>query len=394
MSVFDLRNHLTPHRVTNAMWDSSWLFNGHPGGAFADLDRVTDELVERGFNTIRIDAFPLLVARLAEPDGEVLFPAQPLGTWGHSTVEQRHRPLPELIRLLRLCQNKGVHVILSTWNGSVDSLPATGEDGVAELTRGWEIVLDRLAAEDLFDQILYVDFDQEYPYFSPTKARLDALGAAPSASIGNAAEAMEAAGRRERQRGLWWNEAQLDFVGSYVRTLVGHFQERHPGLRYTISLTGFWKEFRLLGLDQLEVLELHFWLHGSRFDNRSGFYRDLTKDRSAGDRSFYQRRIDQSFRIMRGHFLAEMHNRLDYARAWGREAAAPVITTEAWGPWWHMDHQGLDWGWLREWCCECNLLAADYGLWGSTPWNYSHPYFANWSDVAWYRAVNGAFLAR
>jgi hypothetical protein len=90
--------------------------------------------------------------------------------------------------------------------------------------------------------------------------------------------------------------------------------------------------------------------------------------------------------------LQEMHNKLAFATEWGREIAAPVVTTEAWGPWWHMDHPDLDWQWLRDWCEESMALAGHYGFWGTTPWNYSHPYWNNWSDVAWYRRVNERFL--
>ena len=57
-----------------------------------------------------------------------------------------------------------------------------------------------------------------------------------------------------------------------------------------------------------------------------------------------------------------------------------------------MDHRGLDWGWLRDWCEECMGLAGQYGLWGATPWNYAHPYWKNWSEVDWYRRINTKFL--
>ena len=36
--------------------------------------------------------------------------------------------------------------------------------------------------------------------------------------------------------------------------------------------------------------------------------------------------------------------------------------------------------------------ASSYDFWGVTPWNYSHPYWENWSDVAWYQRVNERFL--
>jgi hypothetical protein len=105
-----------------------------------------------------------------------------------------------------------------------------------------------------------------------------------------------------------------------------------------------------------------------------------------------QRRIDETLQSVRPMLLGEMHRRLASAAAWAEELSAPLTTTEAWGPWWHMDHPQLRWDWLRDWCAECNALAGEYGFWGSTPWNFSHPYWRNWADIAWYQQVNRAFL--
>lgn len=56
-----------------AMWDFSWLLRhalGHAvGSEFADWDKVLDGIVERGYNAVRIDAFPNHVA--AGTDGKV-----------------------------------------------------------------------------------------------------------------------------------------------------------------------------------------------------------------------------------------------------------------------------------------------------------------------------------
>ncbi len=40
----------------------------YPGGALADFDKAADELRERGFNTVRIDAFPLVIGALRSED--------------------------------------------------------------------------------------------------------------------------------------------------------------------------------------------------------------------------------------------------------------------------------------------------------------------------------------
>jgi hypothetical protein len=47
---------------------------------------------------------------------------------------------------------------------------------------------------------------------------------------------------------------------------------------------------------------------------------------------------------------------------------------------------------LYDWCEECMNLSALYGFWGSTPWNFSHPYWNNWSNIDWYKQVNSNFL--
>jgi hypothetical protein len=50
-----------------AMWDHTWLFRHYPGGDFESFDRVLDELVERGYNAVRIEGFPHLIA--PDPQG-------------------------------------------------------------------------------------------------------------------------------------------------------------------------------------------------------------------------------------------------------------------------------------------------------------------------------------
>jgi hypothetical protein len=391
--TYDLRADLKPRRVTNAMWDYSWIYGHQPGGAFEDWDLATDQLLERGFNTVRVDACPWWVGHLDDAEGNVDLPAQPDATWGVCANPASHRPLPELLDFLSICSRKGIHSILSTWNKAATGIPAgnaSDSEKLELLWRGWERVLDAVETAGLGDSILYVDLDQEYPYFSPTQAGLRRLAAKP-ASTDAPEDAMEAAGRRTSSRARLWNDAQLDFVHDHFNQSIARFQARYPERRFTFSLTGFWEEARSLQLRCFDVLELHFWIHGARFDNRTGFGL-MQKDRAVSSLADYQLRVDRTLRSVRPMLMAEMHNRLAFARDWAAEIAAPLVTTEAWGPWWHMDHSEARWDWLREWCEECMGAAADYGLWGITPWNYAHPYWDNWRDAAWYRKVNHRFL--
>ncbi len=255
--------------------------------------------------------------------------------------------------------------------------------------------LDVLGSRDLLSHVLYVDLDQEFPYFSPYAEELNRLtqnSEILKPSGGELGVNMEAAVKEHAGPDkLAWTPVQLKFVYELHREMLQHFQHKYPFLRFTYSLTSFWKEVRATAIRSYDVLELHFWMHSERFESRVGFY-EIVKDRENRDYSDYQRRMDQALHAMRPMFLQEMHNRLSLAGEWAAEMAAPIVTTEAWGPWWHMDHPQLSWNWLREWCAECNELAGKYGLWGTTPWNFAHPYWENWQDVSWYREVNGAFL--
>ena len=53
-----------PHPRAITMWDFSWLERRWPGAGFEDWDVALDELKERGYNAVRIEAYPHLVGNL------------------------------------------------------------------------------------------------------------------------------------------------------------------------------------------------------------------------------------------------------------------------------------------------------------------------------------------
>ena len=375
------------------MWDFSWLINHHPGGAFADWDRCLDEAVERGFTAIRIDAYPLIVGRLIHPGDAVTIAAKPNETWGFSDKPYRHHVAEELVEFCRKASARGLWLILSSWgSGCVeisDPKAALAADPLL-LAQCWERTLRLLGEAGVLDRVLYVDLDQEFPFFSPYQAELNRLGNEVQAGE----DPMVAAGRRDGVPGKAWNAAQQRHVRHVWNTAIGALQELFPGLRFTISLTAFVPDVRALGLAVPDVLELHFWIHHPRFDRRTGFYRDLIKDRTNREASGYQRHIDETLRSSGVALWNQLRNQVAFGRAWADELGVPLTTTEAWGPWWHMDAEGLRWDWLQAWCERGHgELAREFGLWSSTPWNYCHPYWSTWAEVAWYRRVNAAFTA-
>jgi hypothetical protein len=392
---YDMRNDLNPSRLTIAMWDFSWLYMHYPGGAFEDFDKVTDELLERGFNTVRIDAFPLITGKLDSITQMITIPGDSLRNWGRTDIDRLHAPVKELISFMEITKSKNINVILSSWGNGCSEFPDILK-GYSVKTRfwdAWEKTLDILKERNLLSHVAYVDLDQEFPYFSPFQDELGRLEKINNLTKASLVKAMESAG--ENSQGytrLKWNHQQMEFVHDLMRSTLAHFQKKYPQLRFTFSLTDFWKEVRALNLESFDVLELHFWMSASaRFADRSQFG-PMIKDRGKHDYSDYMNRINQTMKSIRPMLLKDMYNRLTFAREWSDEIAAPLVTTEAWGPWWHMDHKDLNWEFLYEWCAGGMRLASEYGLWGATPWNYSHPYWENWKNIEWYKKVNNGFL--
>ena len=95
------------------MWDFSWLERRWPGAGYEDPARALDELLERGYDAIRIDAFPHLVS--ADPHREwELLPCWSVQDWG-SPALNRVRVQPHLDEFLAACATRGIAVGLSTW---------------------------------------------------------------------------------------------------------------------------------------------------------------------------------------------------------------------------------------------------------------------------------------
>jgi len=373
-----------PPRLTIAMWDFSWLRGHHRGGWAEDFDKVTDELIERKFNTVRIDAFPLVIHDLKEK-GETAYriEASPHENWGFSLIEHEVDVVDALKRFMAITKRKGLRVILSSWG--IDRNETHADP--ARFRAAWETTLDLLKKDGLLDHVVYVDFDQEFPFFSPFAKRLDELGKAPAAASADQAAAMEAAGTG----GGEWNAAQRAFVKDYFEGTLAHFKARYPDLRFTISLTAFFEEVRSLEVLGFDVLELHLWIR-NQLDEFTGFNR-IEKSRDPKiDYKEYMAGIRKAMKH-RGDLLEHMKTQMAAARDWAAELKVPLTTSEAWGPWWHMDHPDLEWQWLADWCETCMALAPGYGFHGATPWNFSHPYWENWKNIGWYRRVNGRFLA-
>src|SRR5690349_19182395 len=56
-----LARHVVTRPLAITMWDFSWLERRWPGAGYEDWDVALDELKARGYDAVRIDAYPHLI---------------------------------------------------------------------------------------------------------------------------------------------------------------------------------------------------------------------------------------------------------------------------------------------------------------------------------------------
>ena len=151
----------TEHPFAIAMWDFSWIERRWPGAGYEDWDRVLSELKERGYDAVRIDPFPHLMA--CDPKKEwTLKPVWNQQAWGSPALTCL-KLLDGLRDFLRACQRHQVKVGLSTWfrHDLDETLMRVRTPG--DHADIWIRTLDLIKAWGEADNILYVDLCNEWP---------------------------------------------------------------------------------------------------------------------------------------------------------------------------------------------------------------------------------------
>ena len=384
-SGYDMRAHLNPRRMTLVMWDQAFLLRHQPGESFWDWDRVLDEAVERGYNTLRLDPMPQSIDP-AQPDreltwGEVNLPYMPWD-WQRGITLKAGRAL---IEFMHKAIKRGLWMTLSNWWGAGDSMPSetvkprTTMEG-AEL---WARMLRALKREVGFERLAYVDYANEMPYFFP--GFMDQLNTVdPNARFGGYPVLGEFSGIQKQ-----WLRDNLDKP-------LAALQAEFPELRFTHSIHG---DVRWLtcGLTSFDCLDVHFYSDAdARWPVRTRFP-DLIKDgkmfKESSQFKDFSDRCAATYRAIGPMMHARQRHIVRQFAEWSEAYGMPLTCTEGWSSWFYVDHPDLDWGWLLDYSERAVDDAIEFGFWGTTPNNYVQPQFELWRDVRWHRRLNEKFLA-
>jgi len=384
---FDMRNFLSPRRLTIAMWDGAYMLRRNKGDQFMDWDRSLEELKERGYNTIRIDAFPGVIDT-TNPDMEYTWPdmKRPYMPWCW-TNEYKTKPARDLVEFINLTNKKGLNLSLSAWWEAM-GLRVIPKDTI-QTAEIWVKLLEFLKVETGLENIVFIDLCNEIPGFLPgydkqlenskfethveTNTEATKLAAAPPV-YGS------------------WNTKQLAFLKNTLDGSLKVVQKAFPEHRFTYSMN-MNSAFGEVGFENLDLVDMHFFLSDSRFDTRVNF-EDLMKDAYETSKNYkdFSDRCKKTIKAVGPMMRQKQRAQLKWASEFSQKIGTPLVTTEAWASWFYVDHNDLDWDWINDWCETAIDDAIEYGLWGITTNNYAEPHFNTWKDIRWHLRLNEKFL--
>ncbi|TCK58231.1 sugar-binding cellulase-like protein [Curtobacterium sp. PhB136] len=368
-----------PTSVT--MWDFSWLLRRHGRESeYADVDRVLDELAERGYDSVRIDAFPHWVAADENGVRTERITALPQGTtfmWGnHETVEVE--PTTALLEFLDGLRARGLRVALSTWLTPDATARSEQVRTPEDLARVWIETLTLIEEAGYTNLIDYVDLCNEWPLFTPGPQTTIWPDGAPHG------EHLEP----------WSDEevARIDAFAAAVRAVKDRFPELPVLFSYCLRNAELpaADDCMRITTDGYDLAEAHLWLSST-----PDFVRDTSFANSpvAWDRlAEHQRAVAQAYWPDRARWMDDLDQLMRRWKHWADDRGLPLWTTECWASvFWNPDlsDDADPWAYVRDVAEFAVPRAIEYGWVGIATSNFSQPHHkALWADADWHRRMN------
>lgn len=352
-----ITRHARHRPLAITMWDFSWLERRWPGAGYEDWDQALSELKARGYDAVRLDAYPHFLHFGAEKTWELL-PQWTVQDWGAAS-RCRVQVQPALLDFLRALKRHGLCAGLSTWfRQDIDDtrMKITSPAILGEI---WATTLTSIKQAGLGDVLLYVDLCNEWPLdvwapFYPSKTR------------------------RSSPEGVRWMKEAVDVV-----------RAAHPEFDYTFSFTSEYDDWEKQDVSMLDFLEPHLWM-----THFSDFYKIVGYNYERFDNKGYDNlalKGKDTYLARREHWQERLKYGVDLLEKWSLAAKKPLITTECWSVVDYKDDPMLEWDWIKELCEVGVRAAAAKGVWVAIATsNFCGPQFAGmWRDVAWHRRMTG-----
>jgi hypothetical protein len=347
-----------------SMWEFSWIERRWDGAGYEDWDRALDELQERGYNAIRIDPFPHLLA--TDPHKTwTLLPEWNTQLWGSPDVN-RIVLLPALLEFISKCRDRGIMVGLSTWYRQDEDNLRMQITGPEVMAAQWVKTLDLIAAACLLDTILYTDLCNEWP-----------------------GDAWAPFMKPHLNFGEWDHPASLGFMHRAI-SLVRVKYPRMP-LFFSCS-SGRVENYLEHDLSDFDLFDPHVWMaqeNGDEFYKIVGYAYERFDPKGYTNLSL---KAESTYRSRREYWQHLLTGKIDRLASISAKLGKPLVTTECWAIVDYKDWPLLKWDWVKDLCLLGVQRSASSGQWlAIASSNFCGPQFAGmWRDKAWHQSVTNA----
>lgn len=355
------REEVHPRAIT--MWDFSWLERRWPGAGFEDWDLALDELTERGYNAVRIEAYPHLVG--VDPQREwVLDEVWNQQDWG-SPDRIKVQVQPALNEFIRKCGERDVKVGLSSWYRTDTTHQEMTITTPEIMAQRWINTLKTIEDAGLLDNILYVDLCNEWPgdIWAPFF--------------------------HELYPKVYWGQWDAPESMEWMQKAIALVREAYPDMPLVFSTDSqdLWR-FKN-DLSYFDLVEHHIWMANQ---NQGEFLKAIEYKNGRFDPQAYkhvQANAERIYREKPEYWSGMLVKQIGAMAKTARNIGKPLITTECWGIIDYKDWPMLNWDWVKELCEMGVKEAAATGQWvGIATSNFCAPQFVGmWRDVEWHQRL-------
>lgn len=375
-----------------AMWDYSWMLRHHQFGDFEDWDLVLDGMLERGYNALRIDCFPHLIA--ADRQGNIqdeflhVREAHKPAYWGNQFT-MRSNPRKNLIEFLTKCKERGIYIGLSTWFMGTDRVNDT--ESVADFVRVWNETLQFIADNDLMQDVIYVDLLNEYPLWHGLewfKKEMNQRGNEKLFKENNPDANVPDEVFEKRKNG-GYTKLQAEYFQDFIDTSIKELSSNWPDIPFFASFPGA-ADLDSVDVSHFGAIDPHYWFsHHADFNKETGLA-GLNLFRSEKQSHFEEnyKKVLNYWKENKQELTNWMEGRILKASILGEKHNIPVGNTEGWGAVFWQEHPFVDWEFIKEAADVSVDLAVKHNYKFICTSNFTHPQFKGiWRDVEWHQQI-------
>ena len=386
-------------RLAISMWDFSWLFANCPGGAYENLERRVAEAAERGYNTLRVDCFPL---RFLEDESRFernWDPAVNAPQWGERPVTITCNVRKKVAELADACRKHKIWLGLDSWDvlsmfgrANSDFVIQDGDEE-RQFTRYaevWVKALKLMREDGVLERAVWIAPMNEVPNFAG--GRVAALKKTKNPAEVNAIY----------RRINGWMAAPIRVEVASENIPISYSSNGDPN--YGARLT-----------DDYDVVDLHFMpgvIHDAK-DQRNfpGVHFNITRfpggnvgvfqgqKLAPGPANFDFAAYSKAWGSACRRHYAVM---LERTRNWFQSALTRLTTpsgknlvpivTECFGSLIWPDNPAVSWDWYKRYNADSLRIVASMDYKGSSLSNFAEPLFSLWEDADWHLAGNTYFV--